>query len=69
MITVREAAELLRVSQRTFYREIKRGKIPVIKIRGSVRIDPGDFGRYLQSCKVGAGYEGKGEKGRRSRSR
>lgn len=37
-LTVKEAAELLRVNPMTIYRAVKEGKLPHVKVRNSIRI-------------------------------
>lgn len=39
LITIREAAELLGLSESTVYRLAREDKIPVVRIGGSVRVN------------------------------
>lgn len=52
MYRIREAAELLSVSEATIRRLINDGKLRALKVRGSLRIDENDLTSYLRSCKV-----------------
>lgn len=52
MYRIREAAEILSVSEATIRRLINDGKLRALKVRGSLRIDENDLTAYLRSCKV-----------------
>ncbi|RME59061.1 DNA-binding protein [Candidatus Parcubacteria bacterium] len=47
-ITIPEAADLLRVSQRTVYRWIKEGKLPCFHIGNVTRIAQQDLFAFIQ---------------------
>ena len=47
LLTIAEAAEILRVHPTTIYRLIKRGVLPGFKIGGNWRIDRGSFDLFL----------------------
>lgn len=51
-LTIAELANTLDVSEKTIRREINDGKISVIKIRNSIRIDPAEVDGYLKSCEA-----------------
>jgi excisionase family DNA binding protein len=42
LLTIKQVAESLQVSQRTVHRLIKDGRLKVVRIRGSVRVRPED---------------------------
>ncbi len=52
LLTVRQAAKLLNLSERTLFTLTKAGKIPVVKIgdRG-IRYDPADLRAWINSAK------------------
>lgn len=39
LVTVKEAAEFLQLTTRTVYKLCSKGKLPVVKLGGAVRID------------------------------
>ena len=47
LLTIAEAAEILRVHPTTIYRLVKRGVLPGFKIGGNWRIDRGSFELFL----------------------
>lgn len=47
MFTVAEAAYILRVSPRTLEREISAGRLAVVRVRRSRRIEPEELRRYI----------------------
>lgn len=47
MLTIKQAAVQLAVSDRTIKREIASGNLPVHRIGGAVRISLNDFAAYL----------------------
>lgn len=49
LLTVRQVAEQLSISETMTYRLLDRGDIPKIKIGGAVRIDPDDLRAYLNA--------------------
>jgi excisionase family DNA binding protein len=52
-LTLPEVAEHLSCSVRTVEREIAAGRLPVLRVRGLRRVDPGDLAAYLaQSRRV-----------------
>ena len=54
LLTVAEAAELLRVSKPTLYRLIRQQGLPVVKLMSDIRLDPNDIAAWIESRKVGA---------------
>jgi excisionase family DNA binding protein len=50
LLTVREAADRLRCSEKTVRRLIRRGELPALRVgRTSLRIDEAELKRYLYS--------------------
>ena len=47
LLTVREAAEALKISPSTAYRLVRAGELPAVRVGGSVRIDQTDLHRHL----------------------
>jgi excisionase family DNA binding protein len=47
LLTMPAAADRLGISRRTLEREIADGRISVVEIRGSVRIDEADLSAYI----------------------
>ncbi len=54
LLTVAEAAELLRVSKPTVYRLIRQQGLPVVKLMADIRLDPDDIAAWVESRKVSA---------------
>lgn len=54
LLTVAEAAELLRVSKPSVYRAIRNGGLPAVRPAGDVRIRPDDLEAWLETRRVGA---------------
>lgn len=52
MYSVRESAEMLKVSEATIRRLINDGRLRALKIRAQLRIDEDDLKAYLSSCRV-----------------
>lgn len=53
LLTFTQAAKLLGISVRQFYRVVASGKIPVIMVsKRSPRVHPDALRRYLESCTV-----------------
>lgn len=48
-LTPEEAAAILRISKRSFYKKAHLGQIPVIKLGGSLRVDKNRLEKYLES--------------------
>jgi excisionase family DNA binding protein len=48
-------AEILGVSPRTVYTLCKSGRLPAVRVMGSVRIDPRDLERFINEAKGGEG--------------
>jgi len=53
LVTPREAAVLLRLSDRTLWTLTRAGEIPAIRIGRSVRYDPHDLAKWIASKKQG----------------
>lgn len=49
LVTVRELAELLNVSQNTVYSMIEKNEIPFIKIKGTYRFDQEEVLKHLSN--------------------
>ena len=52
LLTVKQVADILRVSEMTVYRIIASRKLASYKVGGSYRIRPEDVRSYLDSCAV-----------------
>lgn len=48
--TVRDVADILKVSTKTVYRLVKDGTLPCIWIYGSIRIPQNALDAYLRQC-------------------
>ena len=51
ILTIKEAAELLQVSQKTMYNIIKEEGFPLLKVSGTYRIIEDDFVQWLRTTK------------------
>lgn len=51
-LTMRDVAKLLKVSERTVYSFIKRDGLPFVRLGSSVRFDPQDLPKWIESRKV-----------------
>jgi excisionase family DNA binding protein len=49
ILTIREVADYLKVTERTLYRLAQEGKIPAFKVGGAWRFRRGDLDRWIQS--------------------
>ncbi len=58
LMTVKDVANMLRVSLKTVYQWAESKLIPSFKLNGAVRFDMKDIEAWIQSCKKesGAGY-------------
>jgi len=54
LLTVREVADYLRVTQKTVYRLLQQGSIPALKVSHSWRFDKAAIDDWLKSTTVGA---------------
>ncbi len=52
LLTPREAARALSVCEKTLFTLSKRGEIPAVRIGRSVRYDPTDLARWIDSRKT-----------------
>ena len=52
LLTVREAADVLRVSERTLWTLTKSGALPSVRVGRSVRYDQNDLAEWIASCKT-----------------
>jgi len=50
-LTVKEVAEILKVTKMTIYRYIKAGKITAYKIGKDFGIEKAEFGKFLENIK------------------
>lgn len=51
LLTYREVAKTLRVSERTIWTLVKRGELPAVRFGHSVRIDPVDLRAFIEQAK------------------
>jgi len=51
--TVSEVAEILKVSEKTVYKEVKEGNLKSVKVRGSIRVSNKFLEEYLKIFKGG----------------
>lgn len=54
LLTVPEAAASLGVSRRTLYRIVAEGDLPVVMVRGRIRLTPAALSKYEKSLTVPA---------------
>ncbi len=54
LLTAREAARILSISERTLFTWTKRGEIQCVRIGRAVRYDPTDLKRWIQKRKSAA---------------
>ena len=54
MLSVADLAEMLQMGRRTIYSGIKAGRIPSVRICGTVRIDPVQAAQWLERNSIGA---------------
>ncbi|MGI2336564.1 MAG: response regulator [Dehalogenimonas sp.] len=54
LLTVREVADYLRVTQKTVYRLLQKGTIPALKVSHSWRFDKAAIDEWLKSTAIGA---------------
>jgi excisionase family DNA binding protein len=47
-MTVKEFGAMLGVSPKTLYAAVKAGRVPVMRVGGSIRIDPAEAADYLR---------------------
>ncbi len=55
MLTYRETAKLLGVTDRTVWQLVKDDQLPAVRFNRSVRIDPADLRRFIERAKQGRG--------------
>ena len=55
--TVKEAAKLLSVSEKTVYRWIKQGLVPTYKVQGSYRFNRAELLKWATSRRIGVSEE------------
>ena len=53
LMTVEEVANYLRVTERTIYRMLKRGKLPAIKVGNRWRFDKKSIDEWMHKSTVG----------------
>ena len=54
-LTVREAARVLRVSEKTIYRWIRQGVLPTFKVQGQYRFDGPELDAWARYKRIGGG--------------
>lgn len=52
LLTYRQAAEMLGVTDRTVWTLVDEGELPAVRFGRSVRIDPVDLRTYIDRCKT-----------------
>lgn len=52
LLTVKEVAARLTISESSVYRLLKAGDLPSIKIGGALRFDEQDVEAYIERCKA-----------------
>ena len=52
LLNAYEVAELLGISKSKVYQLLNEGLIPVIRLGGSLRVDPSDLAQYIDQCKT-----------------
>lgn len=53
LLSVPQVAEAFGVSTKTVYREINRGKLTKLKVRGSTRVSANEVEAYIESSMKG----------------
>lgn len=51
LLTARDTARMLAISERSLYSLTKAGALPAVRIGRSVRYDPGDIRAWIESAK------------------
>jgi excisionase family DNA binding protein len=51
LLTYRQAAEVLGVTDRTVWKLVDQGDLPAVRFGRSVRIDPADLRAFVESAK------------------
>lgn len=54
LLDLEEAAGYLSVSRRTVYREVRRGKLRMVKVGGSTRFRKSELERYIKASEQGS---------------
>ena len=52
LLTAREAADVLRISERTLWTLTQEGELPSVRVGRSVRYDQGDLAEWITSRKT-----------------
>ena len=55
LLTPRDAAKALSISERTLWSLTQRGDVPVVRLGRSVRYDPRDLTAFIDRMKAGGG--------------
>ena len=58
LLTPREAAKALSLSERTLFTLRKSGELPAVMVGRAVRFDPADLAKWIQRKKEAAGANG-----------
>ena len=53
LLTYRQAAEVLGVSERSIWTLVDQGSLPAVRFGRSVRIDPADLRAFIDRAKAG----------------
>jgi excisionase family DNA binding protein len=53
LLTYRQAAQVLGVTDRTLRTLVREGRLPAVRFGRSVRIDPADLRRFIDTAKRG----------------
>lgn len=54
LINVKAVSELLNIKPSTVYQWAELQQIPCVKLNGSLRFDPSDIEKWVESCKIRA---------------
>jgi excisionase family DNA binding protein len=64
LLTVKDMATRLQVTDKTVYAWVSQGKIPCMKVNGIIRFDEQEMDRWFQQCHVRVGPPRAGHKDR-----
>lgn len=59
LLTYRQTAEVLGVTERTVRTLVSTNELPAVRFGGSVRVDPADLRRFIESSKRGTSMDQK----------
>jgi excisionase family DNA binding protein len=58
LLTYRQAAEVLRITERSLWSLVDRGALPAVRFGRTVRIDPADLRKFIERSKQGTAAGG-----------